>query len=155
VDETNVPSRRDPLQSQRSGPLKRERDLAAEHFYTISTDTHIDDMVILPGVFSGGANEDATGTVHFEPLLDQNLFVAGGNAVRHHPGGATSGGGTGGGIVSIVKNHAGMETGLGIYGLAANEIKEFSATPRKIFGGTIEIKTELLEVFSERSGTMV
>ena len=44
--------------------LDRERDFAAENFYTISTDTHIDHLVILLIILFGGANKNAAGTVH-------------------------------------------------------------------------------------------
>ena len=125
--------------------LDRNRDFTAENFHTISTDTHIDDMVILPIIQPGGANENATGTVHFQALLDQNLLLAGSNAVRDHPRGTASGGGSGGGIVSVVKNHASVEAGLGIDGFAANKVKEFSATRREIFGGAVEIEAQLLQ----------
>ena len=64
-----------------------ERDFAAENFYTISTDTHIDYLVIS----LRGAHKNATGTVHFEALLDQDALLAGGHAVGDHPRGATSG----------------------------------------------------------------
>jgi len=33
-------------------------------------------MVILPVIELGGANENASGTVHFEALLDQNPLLA-------------------------------------------------------------------------------
>jgi hypothetical protein len=121
---------------------------AAENFYTISTDTHIDDMVILPLVRLCGANKNAAGTVHFETLLDQDLLVAGGNAVRDHPGGAASRGGTGGGVVTVVENHAGVETGFGIDSFAANKVKKLSAAARQIFGGTFEIEAEFLQRFA-------
>ena len=55
-------------------PLNGERDFTAKNLHTISTDTHIGDMVILPVVLPiiqlCGANKNAAGTVHFEALLD-------------------------------------------------------------------------------------
>lgn len=90
----NCGMRRAPRLSQRFTLLDRDRDLAAENFYTISTDAHIDNIV-MPDVMSDGilalqvsrgANKNAAGTVHFEALLDQDLFVARSNAVRHRPG---------------------------------------------------------------------
>src|SRR5580658_9471780 len=122
------------------GLLGGECDFTAENFHTISTDTHIDHLVILLVDALGGANKNPARAVHFEPLLDQNPLLAGCNAVRHHPGGAASGGGTGRGIVPVVKNHASMEPSFGIDGFAANEIKEFSAARCKVFGGAHEIK---------------
>jgi len=41
--------------------LDRDRDFSAENFYTISTDTHIDDMVILSLVRLCGANKNVAG----------------------------------------------------------------------------------------------
>src|SRR5271165_6833800 len=99
--------------------LDRDRDFPSENFYTISTDTHIDDLVILPIILLRGANKNTTGTVHFESLLDQNLLLAGRDTVRHHPGGAASGGRTGSRIVAAVKNHPRVQTGFRIDRLAA------------------------------------
>ncbi len=64
----------------------RKRNFSAQNLHTISTDAHIDDLVIP----LGGAHENATGTVHFDTLLDQNALVAGGNAVGNRPCGAAS-----------------------------------------------------------------
>src|SRR5258706_3149730 len=49
-----------------------ECQFAAENFYTISTDTHIDYVVI----FLCGAHKNATRTVHFESLFDHYLLIA-------------------------------------------------------------------------------
>lgn len=125
--------------------LNRNRDFTVENFYTISTDTHIDNMVILPTLLPGGANENAARTVHFEALLDQNPLLAGGNGVRDHPGGAAAGGGPSGRIFSVVKNHAGVQSGPGVDGLAANKVKELSAAGREVLGGAVEIKAEVLQ----------
>jgi hypothetical protein len=96
-----VPSASEPRLSRCFDALDRDHDFPAENFHTISTDTHIGNMVILPVIELGGANENATGTVHSQPLLDQNLLIAGSNGVRHHPSGAASGSGTGGRIFSV------------------------------------------------------
>jgi hypothetical protein len=95
-------------------------------------------MVIL----LAGANKNATGTVHLKALLDQNLLLARRHTMGNHPGRAASGRGTGGGIVAAVKDHAGVKASLGIYGLSANEVKEFSAARREIFGGPAEIEAK-------------
>src|SRR5229473_8330024 len=121
--------------------LRGERDFSAENLHTISTDTHIDDFVIT----LGGANKNAAGTVHFQALLDQNPFIAGNHAVRNHPGGAASGGGTGGRIVSVVKDHAGVEAGFRVNGFAANKVKELAAARREIFAATVDIEAEVLQ----------
>src|SRR5258708_36853370 len=142
-----MPWRGEPRLSQRFVPLKDDGELTAENFHTISTDVHIDHLVIMPVIQLGRANENAAGTVHFEALLDQNLLLAGSNAVRDHPGGAASGGGACGRVVSIVKDHTGMEAGFRIDGLAAHKVKEFSAATRKIFSGAVEIKAEVLQRF--------
>jgi hypothetical protein len=139
-----VPSGRKPRQSQCFDALDGERDFTAKNFYTISTDTHIGDMVILPILLLGGANKYAAGAVHFEALLDQNLLIAGSKGVRHHPGRAASGGGPGRRIVSVVKNHTGVEAGFRIDSFAANKVKELSAATREIFGGAGEIEAEVL-----------
>jgi hypothetical protein len=117
----------------------RDRNFTAQNFYTISTDTHIDHLVI---VLAFGAHKNATGTVHFEALLDQNLLLARRHAMGDHPGGAASGGRTGGGIVAVVKNHAGVEAGFGIDGFAANEVKELSAERCEIFGAAAARSSE-------------
>ena len=103
VEGINVPSLSEPRQARRSAPLERERDFAAENFYTISTDTHIDDLVITGLRRLGGAHKYAARTVHFEALLDQNRLVAGRDAVAHHPGGAASGRRAGGRISPLWK----------------------------------------------------
>ncbi len=100
--------------------------------------------IILLGGLLCSANKNATGTTHLEALLDQNVLVAGGHVVCNHPGGAASGGGPGGRIVSIVKNHAGVESRFGVDGLATNEIKEFAAAASEIFSGAVKIEAELL-----------
>jgi hypothetical protein len=61
-----VPSASEPRLSQGFDPLERELNFTAKYFYTISTDTHIDHMVILPIRLPRGANKNATATVHFE-----------------------------------------------------------------------------------------
>ena len=55
------------------GGLVGQSDFSAQNFYTISTDTHIDDLVIL----LRGAHKNATRTVHFHPLFDENALLAG------------------------------------------------------------------------------
>src|SRR5208337_1317543 len=134
----------EPRLSRRFDPLDRDRDFAAENFHTISTDTHIDHLVILPVVLLRGANKNAAGTVHFEALLDQNPLVTPGNTVRHRPRGTASGGGTCGRIFSAVKKHAGVEARLGIDGFAANKIKKPSATAFEILKSAFEIETKVL-----------
>src|SRR5580700_2526665 len=121
--------------------LDWNRDLSPENFYTISTDAHIDDLVILLLC----ADKNAAGTAHLEALFDQNLLVAGGYAMGHHPGGAASGGGAGGGIVSVIKRHAGMQSGLGIDGFPAHKVKELSTAAGEIFGGAVEIEAKFLD----------
>src|SRR5712692_3199028 len=121
--------------------LDGERSFSAENLHTISTDTHIDDFVIT----LGGANKNAAGTVHFQALLDQNPLLAGNHAVRHHPGGAASGGGPGGRIVSVVKDHAGVEAGFRVDGFAANKVEELPAAQREIFAATVDIEAEALQ----------
>ena len=118
-----------------------EREFGAKDFHTISTDTHIGDLVITPG----GANENAAGTVHFEALLDQGLFIAGGDAVRDHPGGTAAGGRSGGGIFYVVEQHARMQAGFGVDGLAGNKVEELSSAAGQVFGGTILIDVERLK----------
>ena len=147
-----VPMGGEPRLSQCFDALDRDRDFSAENFYTISTDTHIDDMVILPLVRLCGANKNVAGTVHLKTLLDQDLLVAGGNSVRNHPGRAASRGGTGGRIVSVVKDHAGVETGFPIDSFAANKVQELSTAAREIFGGTVEIEPEFLRRFQRTQG---
>src|SRR6266446_1846816 len=121
--------------------LDGERDFRAENLHTISTDTHIDDFVIA----LCGANKNAAGTVHFQALLDQNPLIAGNYTVCHHPGGAASGGGPGGWIVSVVKDHAGVEAGFRVDGFAANKIKELAAAQREIFAAAVYIEAEILQ----------
>jgi len=118
-----------------------EREFGAKDFHTISTDTHIGDLVIT----FGGADENAAGTLHFEALLDQDLLIAGGNCVRGHPGRTATGGGSGGGIFSVVEKHARMQPGFGVDGLAGNEVKEPSSAAVQVFSGTILIEMKRLE----------
>src|SRR5208283_2023336 len=136
-----VPSCRMPRRTRRFISSDRDSDFTAENFYTISTDTHIDHLVIL----LAGAHKNATGTVHFQPLLDQNLLLARGHAMGNHPSRAASGGGARGGIVSAIKKHAGVEAGFGVDRFAANEVKELSAARREIFAAAAEIKAKILQ----------
>jgi hypothetical protein len=75
-----VPSDWEPRLERRFAPLDGNRNFAAENFHTISTDTHIDNMVItpivLPVIAPGGANKNAAGAVRLQNLLDQNPLVA-------------------------------------------------------------------------------
>src|ERR1035438_9676048 len=66
--------------------LDRQSNFTAENFYTISTDTHIDHLVIVLVILLCGAHENAARTVHFEALLDFYLLIARGHTVRDHPG---------------------------------------------------------------------
>ena len=122
--------------------LERKCDFTAEYFDTISTDTHIDHMVIMLVAMPGGAYKNAAGPVHFESLFDQNLFIAGGNAMRHHPCRATSRRRPRSRIVAIVKNHARMQVGFRIHRLPTNEVKEFAAGAAQILSRTIEIESQ-------------
>ena len=140
-----MPSASEPRLSRCFDALDRDRNFTAENFHTISTDPHIGNMVILPIVLLGGANENAARTVHFQPLLDQNALLASGNGVRHHPSGAASGSGTGGRIFSVVKNHASVQAGFGVDRLATNKVKELSAAGREVLGGALGIKAEILQ----------
>jgi hypothetical protein len=140
-----VPLGSAPLGPQRFNPLERNANFAAKNFDTISTDAHIDNMVIVPCILPGGAHENAAGTVHFEPLLDHDAFIALSDAVRDHPRSTASSGRTGCGIVAVIKNHAGVEAGPGSDRFAANEIKEISSGARQIFGSAVEIEPELLQ----------
>ena len=76
-----MPSASEPRLARHFDALDRNRYFTAENFHTISTDTHIGDMVIVPIFRLGGANKNATGTVHFQSLLNQNLLLAGRNPV--------------------------------------------------------------------------
>src|ERR1700722_18910107 len=107
-----VLSRPKPRLSRRYAHSRSDRHFAAENFYTISTDTHIDDLVILRTTTLRRAHKNAARTVHFEPLLNQHLLLARRNTVRNHPRGATTGGRTRRRIISVVKNHAGVQTSL-------------------------------------------
>ncbi len=71
--------------------------------------------------------------MHFEALLDHDLLIASGDAVCDHPRGSASSGGAGGGIFSVVEDHAGVEAGFGIDGLAADEVEELSGGVREVF----------------------
>jgi len=74
----NCGMRRAPRLSQRFTLLDRDRDLAAENFYTISTDAHIDNIVMPDASMSDGilassslawrATKMLLGTVHFRDL---------------------------------------------------------------------------------------
>lgn len=159
-----VPGSAEPHQSQRFRSGDGECDLGAENFYTISTDTHIDDMVIVAvflrnirgcGGLQGGANKNIAGAVYFSSLLDENLLVARGEAVSNHPGGTASGSGTGCGIVSAIKNHAGVEAGFGVEGFAGDEVEKLSAGAREIFGSSFEVELEVLQSLEGGSGAMV
>jgi hypothetical protein len=57
---------REPHVTGSFGALARNCDFTAKNFYTISTDTHIGNLVIL----LASANENAAGAVHFEALFD-------------------------------------------------------------------------------------
>jgi hypothetical protein len=144
-----VPSIREPRLSCYFALRDRECNFAAKNFYTISTDTHIDDMVITLVVVSIAlarrAHKNVAGTVHFEALLDQNLLIASSDAVRDHPRGTTSGGGPCCRIVSVVKNHTGVKAGFGIDSFAANKVKEFPAAAREIFRSAIDIEAKDLQ----------
>src|SRR5208283_1423180 len=118
-----------------------EREFAAEDFHTISTDTHIDNLVITPR----GADEDAAGTTHFQALLDQYLLIARGNAVGDHPSGTATGGGSGGRIFSVVEQHARMQARFGVDGLAGNEVEKLSLAAGQVFSGTALIEVKRLE----------
>ena len=151
-----MPSAWEPRLERCIASLDGNRNFAAENFHTISTDTHIDNMVItptvLPVIVPGRANKNAAGSVHFETLLDQNLLVAGSNSVRNHPGGAASRRRTGRRIVSVVKDHAGVKTGLRIDSFAANKVQKLSPAAREIFGGTVEIEAEFPRRFQRTQG---
>src|SRR3981189_831134 len=84
--------------------LVREREFAAQNFYTISTDTHIDHLVIL----LRGAHKNATGTVHFETLFDHYVLVARRDTMRHHPRGPTTRRRAGRRVLAVVEQHARM-----------------------------------------------
>ena len=75
-----MPSAWEPRLERCIASLDGNRNFAAENFHTISTDTHIDNMVItptvLPVIVPGRANKNAAGSVHFETLLDQNPLAA-------------------------------------------------------------------------------
>src|SRR3981189_1761324 len=71
--------------------LVREREFSAQNFYTLSTDTHIDHLVIL----LRRAHKNATRTVHCEAMFDPHALVAGRDTMRNHPGGATTCSGAG------------------------------------------------------------
>ena len=124
--------------------LDCERDLAAKNFYTISTDTHIDHIVILTIFFSAGAHKNAAGTVHFETLLDHHLLLALSNAMRDHPGGAAPRRRSGRRIVAVIKNHAGVDPGFRVDRFAADKVKKLPAGTDEIFARGIEIKAEFL-----------
>src|SRR5580698_1461879 len=102
-------------------------------------------MVITVMIDLSRAHKNVARAVHFEPLLDQNLLIAGGDAMPNHPGCAASSGGTGSGIVSVVKNHAGVKPGFRIDSFPANKIKEFSAAAREIFRSAVDVEAKILE----------
>src|ERR1700678_3513924 len=102
-------------------------------------------MVITLFAVCCGTHKNVAWTVHFEPLLDQNLLIAGSNPMRDHPGCATSGGGPSRRIVSVVKNHAGMKPSLGIVGFATNKVNEFHVAARQIFRSATNVEAKTLQ----------
>ena len=99
----------------------------AKNFHTISTDTHIDNMVIVQIIYLRGAHKNAAGTVHLETLLDHYLLVA--LWQRREPPSRRH---------NIrqrsplqdrrrCRNHARVQTSFWIDGLAANKVNKLSA----------------------------
>jgi len=155
--------RRAPRLSQRFTLLDRDRDLAAENFYTISTDAHIDNIV-MPDVMSDGilalqvsrgANKNAAGTVHFETLPIRTRSSLAAHAMGNHPGSAASRRRPGRRIRLRYKKSCAREVAFGIDGLAANEVKELSAVRARDSLAPSRSRRSLCTVRSERSGTIV
>jgi hypothetical protein len=102
---------------------KSEKDLSANCFDNISTDTHINHSVIP----LRSADEDATWTLHFNSLFDQYPFLGLSNAISHHPRGGAASRRAGRRILPVVEDHARVQPGLGVYRFPGNEIEKLSA----------------------------
>src|ERR1039457_3960073 len=125
--------------------LDRQSNFTAENFYTISTDTHIDHLVIVLALPLCRTHENAAWTVHFEPLFDLHLLIAGGHTVRDHPGRAAARRRTRRRILSVIKNHARMQPRVGVDGFAADKIQKFSSAARQVFCRARHIDPETLQ----------
>ena len=97
-----------------------EENFGAHNFNDVASDADVDHSV---SVFRG-THENTAAALHFDTLLDQYALVGTGNAMGYHPRGGTAGGRSGGGIFSVVEEHARLQTSPGIYGLAADEIEK-------------------------------
>src|ERR1017187_6030173 len=100
--------------------LDRQSNFTAENFYTISTDTHIDHLVIVLEILLCRTHENAARTVHLEPLFDFHLLIARGHPVCDHPGRTASRRRTRRRILSVVENHARMQPRVGVDGFGTN-----------------------------------
>jgi hypothetical protein len=107
-------------QRQRSAS---ERNFSAQDFHNISSDANVNHSVI----HTRRAHKNPAGAQHFNSLFDEHAFVGLGDTVGHHPGGGAAGGGTSGRVFATVEQHASVQAGGAIDGLASHEIKKLAA----------------------------
>src|SRR5215469_11288497 len=97
-----------------------EENFGAHNFNGVASDADVDDSVSV----LRGTHENTAAALHFDTLLDQYALIGTGNAMGNHPRGGAAGSRPGGGIFSVVEEHARLQTGLGIYRLAADEVEK-------------------------------
>src|SRR5208282_6347619 len=107
-----------------------EKKFSANGLDNISSDPYINHSVIP----ARSADENAARALHLESLLDKDALVGFGHTMGYHPGGGAAGSGAGGGIFAVVKDHASVQPGGGVYGLPGDEIEKLSAGTFQVFG---------------------
>src|SRR5579864_6384945 len=117
-----------------------EKNFAAQNFDGGASNADVNYPVIL----LRRADKNAAGPLHLDALFDEHALVGSGDTMGDHPCRRATCGGPSCGILAVVEEHTGMQTGCGIDGSTGDEVEKLSTRFLQIFCGPLNVDANLL-----------
>ena len=117
-----------------------EKNFAPDYFYCAAPDANVNYPVIVLGC----AHENPARTLHLDALFNEHSLIGSRNTVRNHPRSGAARRRSGRWIFAVIEQHARMQAGCGVYGLASYKVEKPAPSSFQVFACAMKINAEFL-----------
>src|SRR5215472_7003760 len=117
-----------------------EKNFAPYYFDGAASDANVN----YPVIVLRRTHENPARTLHLDPLFNEHSLIGSRNAVRNHPRSGATRRRSSCWIFAVIEQHARMQAGCGVYGLASYKVEKPAPSSFQVFACAMKIDTEFL-----------
>src|ERR1700722_387321 len=132
-----------------------EENFTAHDFDRIAADAHVNYTVIAKIILARGSHKNPVWTVHFDALLNEYALLRFSHSMRPHPRSRASRRRPRSRVLTVVKEHSGVQAGRRIDGFTGHEVEKLPACFRQVFGDVARSTRNFWITAKDFKGVMV